>query len=80
MAGFGWWSGVAGLACLVVWVALYDVALWQSGDELITDYLREHPWAFWSGAVATCAGIVCLAVHLYVQAVVSSGGHLPPSP
>jgi hypothetical protein len=80
MAGFGWWSGVVCLVVLVVWVILYDVALWYSGEQLITDYLRHHPWAFWSGAVATVAGIAYLAVHLFVQAVVRNGSGDSPVP
>jgi hypothetical protein len=77
MAGFVWWSAVAGLVCLVAWTIAGDVALWYSGEQLISDYLRRHPWAFWVGAIATVSGLAYLAVHLYVQALHGREGSIP---
>ena len=42
----------------------WDLSLWINGQQLITTYCRQHPWAAWLILMGCMVGVMGLAVHL----------------
>lgn len=77
MAGFVWWSVVAGFVAISAWALSADYFLYKTRGVLITDYLRAHPWSFWWSALGAGVSIVVLALHLFITATNGNHNHLP---